>query len=364
MSLTTLHDRGVIARWRQFLPVTEKTPVISLNEGSTPLIHSPRLSAIVGRGCEVVIKYEGLNPTGSFKDRGMTMAISKAAEEGAKAVICASTGNTSAAAAAYAARGGMTSIVLLPAGKIALGKLAQAFMYGSKVVAIEGNFDDALRLVREIGETEPIAIVNSINPYRLQGQKTASFEIIETLGDAPDLHVIPVGNAGNVSAYWMGYQEFHQAGRAKKLPKMLGFQAAGSAPIYYNKVVEKPETVATAIRIGNPASWDKAVAAMRDSGGAVDIVTDEQILAAQYWLASNEGIFVEPASAASIAGLMKCMGKERCDVCPVPKIPEGARIVCTVTGHGLKDPDVASKQITGISTVKAEKDAILRLIGA
>ena len=300
MVQSTLHDRGVIARWRQFLPVSDATPVISLNEGSTPLIHSPRLSAIVGRGAEVYVKYEGLNPTGSFKDRGMTMAISKAVESGAKAVICASTGNTSAAAAAYAARAGITSIVLLPAGKIALGKLAQAFMYGAKVVAIEGNFDDALRLVREIGETEPIAIVNSINPFRLEGQKTAAFEIIETLGDAPDMHVIPVGNAGNVSAYWMGYREFHAAGRATKLPVMTGFQAAGSAPIFYNKVIEHPETVATAIRIGNPASWDLATAAMRDSGGAVDIVTDAEILEAQFWLAKNEGIFVEPASAASI----------------------------------------------------------------
>ena len=338
--------------------------MISLNEGSTPLIHSPRLSAIVGRGCEVFVKYEGLNPTGSFKDRGMTMAISKAAEAGARAVICASTGNTSAAAAAYGARAGMTSIVLLPAGKIALGKLAQAFMYGSKVVAIEGNFDDALRLVREIGETEPIAIVNSINPYRLEGQKTAAFEIVETLGDAPDVHLIPVGNAGNVSAYWMGYREFHAAGRAKKLPRMVGFQAAGSAPIFHNKVIEKPETVATAIRIGNPASWKKASSAMTDSGGAVDIVTDEQILAAQYWLASHEGIFVEPASAASIAGLMKSMDPNSGAAFALSQIPEGSRIVCTVTGHGLKDPDVASKQITGITTAKADKDAILRLIGA
>ncbi len=345
------------------MPVNEKTPVISLNEGSTPLIHSPRLSAIVGRGCEVYIKYEGVNPTGSFKDRGMTMAISKAAESGARAVICASTGNTSAAAAAYAARGGMTSIVLLPAGKIALGKLAQAFMYGSKVVAIEGNFDDALRLVREIGETEPIAVVNSINPFRLEGQKTAAFEIIETLGDAPDVHILPVGNAGNISAYWMGYNEFRQHNRSTRLPKMIGFQAAGSAPIYFGKVIEKPETIATAIRIGNPASWDKAAAAMKDSGGNVDIVTDEQILAAQYWLASNEGIFVEPASAASIAGLMKCMGRDRCATCPMLAIPEGSRIVCTVTGHGLKDPDVAAKHISGISTVRADKSAIMSLIG-
>ena len=359
-----LHDRGVIARWREFLPVSDATPVVSLNEGSTPLIHSPRLSAIVGRGAEVYVKYEGLNPTGSFKDRGMTMAISKAVESGAKAVICASTGNTSAAAAAYAARAGITSIVLLPAGKIALGKLAQAFMYGSKVVAIEGNFDDALRLVREIGETEPIAIVNSINPFRLEGQKTAAFEIIETLGDAPDLHMIPVGNAGNVSAYWMGYREFHAAGRAKKLPVMAGFQAAGSAPIFYNKVIENPETIATAIRIGNPASWELATAAMRDSGGAVDIVTDAEILEAQFWLAKNEGIFVEPASAASIAGLMKCADKSRGAAFDLSRIPEGAKIVCTVTGHGLKDPDVASKHISGIVTARADKRAILNLLGS
>jgi len=358
-----LHDRGVIARWRQFLPVSDATPVVSLNEGSTPLIHSPRLGAIVGRGCEVFVKYEGLNPTGSFKDRGMTMAISKAVEEGAKAVICASTGNTSAAAAAYAARAGIASIVLLPAGKIALGKLAQAFMYGSKVVAIEGNFDDALRLVREIGETEPIAIVNSINPYRLEGQKTAAFEIIEVLGDAPDVHIMPVGNAGNISAYWMGYREFHAHGRAAKLPVMIGFQAAGSAPIYHNCVIDKPETIATAIRIGNPASWNLAASAMRNSRGAVDIVTDEQILEAQFWLARNEGIFVEPASAASIAGLMKCAEKDRCAGCPLPRIPDGARIVCTVTGHGLKDPDIARERISGIVTASADKRAILDLIG-
>jgi threonine synthase len=363
MSHNSLHDRGVIARWRQFLPVTDATPVISLNEGSTPLIHAPKLSARVGRGCEVFVKYEGLNPTGSFKDRGMTMAISKAAEAGSKAVICASTGNTSAAAAAYAARAGMTCIVLLPAGKIALGKLAQAFMYGSKVVAIEGNFDDALRLVREIGETEPIAIVNSINPYRLQGQKTASFEIIETLGDAPDVHVLPVGNAGNISAYWLGYDEFHQIGKATKRPRMVGFQAAGSAPIYYNRVIDKPETIATAIRIGNPASWDLATAAIRDSGGSIDIVTDREILEAQAWLAANEGIFVEPASAASIAGLFKCVGKEPCATCPFPRIAAGSRIVCTVTGHGLKDPDIAKERISGIVTAKAEKSAILSLIG-
>jgi threonine synthase len=359
MSSAPLHDRGVIARWRPYLPVTDATPVISLNEGSTPLIHSPKLSAKVGRGCEVFVKYEGLNPTGSFKDRGMTMAISKAVEGGARAVICASTGNTSAAAAAYAARAGIACIVLLPAGKIALGKLAQAFMYGSKVVAIDGNFDDALRLVREIGETEPIAIVNSINPHRIEGQKTASFEIIDVLRDAPDIHIMPVGNAGNISAYWKGYREFHAIGKATKLPRMIGFQAAGSAPIYYGKIVERPETIATAIRIGNPASWEMASAAMKDSGGACDIVTDEEILAAQRWLASNEGIFVEPASAASIAGFLKHVDTAGS---PLTNIAEGSRIVCTVTGHGLKDPDVAKDAISGIATARAEKDAILRLL--
>ena len=351
-----------MARWREFLPVTDATPFISLNEGSTPLIHSPKLSARVGRGCEVFIKYEGLNPTGSFKDRGMTMALSKAVEAGSQAVICASTGNTSAAAAAYAARAGVACIVLLPAGKIAFGKLAQAFMYGAKVVAIEGNFDDALRLVREIGETEPIAIVNSINPFRLEGQKTASFEIIEVLGDAPDIHVLPVGNAGNISAYWMGYREFHKLGRATKLPKMTGFQAAGSAPIFYGKVIEKPDTIATAIRIGNPASWDMANAAIRDSGGSIDIVTDAEILFAQQWLAANEGIFVEPASAASIAGLFKCLGSAPCATCPFPQIAEGSKIVCTVTGHGLKDPDIAREQCGSVIPAKADKTEILRLI--
>jgi threonine synthase len=292
----------------------------------------------------------------------MTVALSKAVERGAKAVICASTGNTSAAAAAYAARAGITCIVLLPVGKIALGKLAQAFMYGSKVVAIEGNFDDALRLVREIGETEPIAIVNSINPDRIEGQKTASFEIIDTLGDAPDLHVIPVGNAGNISAYWRGYREFHELKKSTRLPRMLGFQAAGSAPIYHGKVVDHPETIATAIRIGNPASWQMASAAMQDSGGACDIITDDDILAAQKWLASNEGIFVEPASAASIAGLLKHVSEARPSNSPLNLIPEGSRIVCTVTGHGVKDPDVAKDAISGIITAPPEKGAILRLL--
>ena len=363
MSFKSLHDHGVIARYRKYLPVSESTPVISLNEGSTPLIHSPKLSEKVGRDCQVFIKYEGLNPTGSFKDRGMTMAISKAVERGAKAVICASTGNTSAAAAAYAARASISSIVLLPAGKISFGKLAQAFVYGSKVVAIEGNFDDALRLVREIGETEPIAVVNSINPDRLEGQKTASFEIIEELGDAPDFHVLPVGNAGNISAYWMGYEEFLGIGRSTKNPVMLGFQSAGSAPIFYNKVIEKPETYATAIRIGNPASWDKANNAIRSSAGAIDIVTDEEIFAGQMWLASNEGIFVEPASAASIAGLFKMLNPSSGRVYDAAKIPDGSRIVCTVTGHGLKDVDVAKDRCSAVITARADKAEILSKIG-
>lgn len=356
------HDRGIIARYREYLPVSEATPVVSLNEGSTPLIHSPRLSSMVGRGCEVFIKYEGLNPTGSFKDRGMTVAISKAVESGAKAVICASTGNTSAAAAAYAARAGIDCIVLLPAGKIAMGKLVQAFMYGAKVVAIDGNFDDALRLVREIGETEPVSIVNSINPHRLEGQKTAAFEIIEELGDAPDVHILPVGNAGNISAYWLGYREFQERGKALKRPRMIGFQAAGSAPIFHNRPILDPETVASAIRIGNPASWDLATAAVKESDGAVDIVTDLEILQAQAWLASREGIFVEPASAASIAGLFKCTGKDRCATREMPEIADGATIVCTVTGHGLKDPDIAREQCGGIIPARAEKREILKLI--
>lgn len=322
-----LHDRGVIHRYRQYLPVTEDTPVISLNEGSTPLIHSPRLSERAG--AEVFIKYEGLNPTGSFKDRGMTMAISKAVEKGARTVICASTGNTSAAAAAYAARAGVLCAVLLPAGKIATGKLVQAYLYGAKVIAIRGNFDDALRLVRELGGLKDFAIVNSINPDRIEGQKTASFEIIEELGEAPDVHILPVGNAGNITAYWKGYCEFFALGKSAVRPRMMGFQAAGSAPIVLNRVVDEPNTVATAIRIGNPASWQGASNAVTESEGAIDSVTDEEILSAQRWLASNEGIFVEPASAASVAGLFK-LGKLNV-----------RRVVLTVTGHGLKDPDTA-----------------------
>ncbi len=347
----SLHDRGVIARYRAWLPVTEATPVISLNEGSTPLIHSPKLSELTG--AEVYLKFEGLNPTGSFKDRGMTVALSKAVESGASTVICASTGNTSAAAAAYAARAGIRCAVILPAGKIAAGKLVQAFAYGAKVVAIRGNFDDALRIVREFGGVEGVAIVNSINPNRIEGQKTASFEIIEELGDAPDIHILPVGNAGNITAYWKGYREFQTAGRSTKLPKMVGFQAAGAAPIYLGRPVE-PHTVATAIRIGNPASWDGANNAVKESGGCIDIVTDQQILDAQQWLASHEGIFVEPASAASVAGLLKCLSSERCASCPIPQ-HVGGKIVLTVTGHGLKDPEAPVKH-GGFAPIEADAD--------
>jgi threonine synthase len=338
--IAPLHDRGVISRYREFLPVGPATPVVSLNEGSTPLIHSPRLSAKAG--AEVFLKFEGLNPTGSFKDRGMTVAISKAVERGAETVICASTGNTSAAAAAYAARAGIKCVVILPAGKIAIGKLAQAYVYGAKVVAIRGNFDDALRIVREFGGVDGVAIVNSINPDRIEGQKTAAFEIIEELGDAPDIHILPVGNAGNITAYWKGYREFHDKGRATRLPKMTGFQAAGSAPIFRGHPVDKPDTVATAIRIGNPASWKGASDAVAESGGCIDIVDDPEILAAQAWLASKEGIFVEPASAASVAGFLKCHSSARCGSCPFAnKLRAGAKVVLTVTGHGLKDTETA-----------------------
>jgi threonine synthase len=354
--------RGIIDRYRSFLPVSDSTPVIALGEGNTPLIHSPRLSEIVGRDCSVYIKYEGLNPTGSFKDRGMTVAVSKAVEQKARALICASTGNTSASAAAYAARAGLPAVVILPAGKIASGKLVQAVAYGARIVAIDGNFDDALRLVRELGNRGDFAVVNSINPDRIAGQKTAAYEIVDTLGDAPRVHILPVGNAGNITAYWAGYREYAQAGKATRTPVMLGFQAAGSAPIFYDKVIEHPETIASAIRIGNPASWKSARAALEESAGAVDIVTDEKILEAQSWLASSEGIFVEPASAASIAGLFKCC-REPDARYSLKNIPAGSRIVCTVTGHGLKDPDPFLDRLAEVKPVPAKSDAILKSIG-
>ncbi|GBF80959.1 threonine synthase [Aphanothece sacrum] len=325
--------RGLIETYRPYLPVTEATPVITLLEGNTPLIPVPYISQQIGRGVKVFVKYDGLNPTGSFKDRGMTMAISKAKEEGAKAVICASTGNTSAAAAAYARRAGMRAFVIIPDGYVALGKLAQALLYGAEVIAIEGNFDEALNVVRNIAETYPVKLVNSVNPYRLEGQKTAAFEIVDVLGNAPDWLCIPVGNAGNISAYWMGFCQYHSLGKSDKLPKMMGFQAAGAAPFILGKPISNPQTLATAIRIGNPASWDKAWAAKEASLGEFNAVTDEEILDAYGILASQEGIFCEPASAASVAGLLKVKDK----------IPHEITIVCVLTGNGLKDPDCAIK---------------------
>jgi threonine synthase len=360
-------SRGVIERYREYLPVSDATPIVSLGEGDTPLIYSPRLSERVGRcasparTCEVYIKYEGLNPTGSFKDRGMTVAVSKAVEQGSETLICASTGNTSASAAAYAARAGIKCAVVLPAGKIASGKLLQAFAYGAKVISINGNFDDALRIVRELGERKHFSIVNSINPDRIAGQKTAAFEIVDVLGDAPAFHLLPVGNAGNITAYWAGYQDYQRRQKSKSSPAMIGFQAAGAAPIFYNRAVENPDTIASAIRIGNPASWKQARAAIEESKGAIDIVTDAEILDAQSWLARNEGIFVEPASAASIAGFFKCCDGNT-EINSFTKIPEESRIVCTVTGHGLKDPDVFSDKFATPETVAATADDVLRAL--
>src|SRR5712672_4758394 len=307
-STTTKSQRGggVIERYREFLPVSPAMTIMSQGEGNTPLIYCPRLSERVGRRSVVFVKNEGVNPTGSFKDRGMTVAVSNAMERGTTALICASTGNTSASAAAYAARAGISCVVILPAGKIATGKLLQAFAYGAKIVAIDGNFDDALRIVRELGETGDFTIVNSINPDRIAGQKTAAFEIVDDLGDAPDFHLLPVGNAGNITAYWAGFREYRAHGKSTQSTAMIGFQAAGAAPIFHDRRIDKPETIASAIRIGNPASWQQARAAIVESHGAIDVVSDQDILSAQTWLAQHEGIFVEPASAASIAGFFKC----------------------------------------------------------
>ena len=340
---------GVIEAYRPLLPVTSDTPVVTLLEGGTPLLDAPRLSARVG--ARVLLKLEGQNPTGSFKDRGMTMAISKALEEGAKAVVCASTGNTSASAAAYAARAGMTCAVLIPEGHIALGKLAQALVHGAKVLQVRGNFDELLTMVRRLGEKAPVTVVNSVNPYRIEGQKTGAFEIVDALGDAPDLHCIPVGNAGNITAYWRGYLEYREAGHSTKLPRMFGFQAAGAAPIVEGHPIEHPETVATAIRIGNPASWYGATAAASESGGAIEAVTDEEILAAYRFLASEESVFCEAASAASVAGLIKVGA------------PSGSTVVCVLTGHGLKDPDLAISQISVPTSVELDYAAVLAALG-
>ena len=347
--------KGVIEEYRDFLPVTKKTPVVTLLEGNTPLVPSRDLSDETG--LDVYLKYEGLNPTGSFKDRGMTMAISKAKEKDCKIVMCASTGNTSASAAAYAARCGMRCAVLIPEGNIALGKLAQAMIHQAKVIAIKGNFDEALTLVREITQKYPVELVNSINPFRVEGQKSAAFEICDVLKDAPEFHAIPVGNAGNITAYWKGYREYKKAGRSKKLPRMLGFQAAGAAPIVSEKIIEHPETIATAIKIGNPASWKQAVAARDESGGLIDAVTDIEILDAYKRLASRSGVFVEPASAASVAGML------RLHRAGYFKKHKGARIVCTLTGHGLKDPDIAIKNVQPPISLKPEIKAILKEIG-
>ena len=329
---------GLIDRYRDRLPVSDDTRLISLGEGNTPLIRLNNIPAHLGKDVDIYIKYEGLNPTGSFKDRGMTMAVTKAVEEGSKAIICASTGNTSAAAAAYAARAGITAFVLIPEGKIALGKLAQAMMHGAVVIQIKGNFDAGMELVKQVGKDAPVTIVNSINPFRLQGQKTAAFEIVEELGFAPDFHCIPVGNAGNITAHWMGYSEYHENGIVNSRPRMVGYQAAGSAPFMRGEMVDEPETVATAIRIGHPQSWDKAWVVKEESNGWFDECTDEVILAAQKLLAEKEGIFCEPASATSLAGAMMDIESG--------KIPEGSKIVCTLTGHGLKDPDTAIEQST------------------
>src|SRR5437867_3749488 len=345
---------GVIARYARYLPVSEATPVITLNEGNTPLIRAHNFVAAIGGKFELWLKYEGLNPTCSFKDRGMTVAVSKAKERGAQAVICASTGNTSASAAAYAARAQMKCVVLLPHGNIALGKLAQALMYGATTIAVEGNFDDALRIVRELGETGKVEVVNSINPVRIEGQKTAAFEICDQLGRAPDFHFLPVGNAGNITAYWKGFKEYR--GQSKGLPRMFGWQAAGAAPIVDGHPIEKPHTVASAIRIGNPASWQGAVTAIQESSGRIEKVTDDEILAAYKLIARAEGIFAEPASCAPLAGLIKSV--------KAGAIPAGGVITATMTGHGLKDPDCAIKSAGFEPTVvEPSKEAVMKVIG-
>ncbi|QKQ23671.1 threonine synthase [Candidatus Ruthia endofausta] len=347
---------GLIERYKDRLPVDDSTRLISLGEGNTPLIRLENIPKELGKDVDIYIKYEGLNPTGSFKDRGMTMAVSKAVESGSKAIICASTGNTSASAAAYAARAGIKTFVLVPKGKIALGKLAQAMIHGAVIIQIKGNFDDGMRLVKEVAEYAPVSIVNSINPFRLQGQKTAAFEIIEELGCAPDYHCLPVGNAGNISAHWMGYTEYHKEGKVNNTPKMVGYQAAGSAPFIKGVMIDNPETIATAIRIGHPQSWDLAHKVEKESGGWFDSLTDKEILSAQKLLTEKEGIFCEPASATSLAGAMHNIKSG--------KIFEGSKIVCTLTGHGLKDPDTAISQYTNqminINPVMSEvKDVIL-----
>jgi len=345
---------GVLVKYKDFLPVTSKTPLFSLGEGDTPLVRCGELEKKTGCG-ELYLKLEGCNPTGSFKDRGMVVAVARALEANSKAIICASTGNTSASAAAYAAYCGLTAIIIIPKGKIALGKLAQAIVYGAKIVSIDGNFDQALSIVRSLTEKHPVTLVNSINPNRIEGQKTAAFEIIDVLGEAPDYLFIPVGNAGNITAYWQGFVEYYQAGRAGNKPRMMGFQAEGAAPIVRGYVVEEPETVASAIRIGNPASWQKAVAARDESGGIIDMVSDEEILAAYRLLATTGGVFGEPASAASLAGLIK-LSREGMDF-------SQKRVVCVVTGTGLKDTDTALKSAEPFLELPADLVAIEQALG-
>ncbi|MFA4984375.1 MAG: threonine synthase [Candidatus Omnitrophota bacterium] len=352
--------QGIIAQYKKYLPVSARTPVVSLKEGNTPLIYSGHLSKLAGHKLEVYLKYEGLNPTGSFKDRGMTLAVSKACEEGAKAIICASTGNTSASAAAYAARAGLRCIVLIPKGAIALGKLSQALIHGATVLAVDGNFDVALELVRQVSAEYPVTLVNSLNPYRIEGQKTGSFEICDFLGDAPDFQVMPVGNAGNITAYWKGYKEYRSKSKSRILPRMLGFQAQGAAPIVKGRPISNPHTIATAIRIGNPASWKQAEQARDESKGLIEMVSDNEILAAYKMLSFKEGVFVEPASAASVAGLLKLAKRGYFN--KAVKTSK-ARIVCILTGHGLKDPDLAIKSIRAPKIIKPVLRAVLREIG-
>ncbi|MFH1662657.1 MAG: threonine synthase [Chloroflexota bacterium] len=345
---------GVLLRYKDLLPVTADTPLFSLGEGDTPLVRSRRLEKKIGCG-SLYYKLEGCNPTGSFKDRGMVVAIAKALEEGSRAVICASTGNTSASAAAYAASSGLDAIIVIPEGKIALGKLAQAIVHGAKIITIDGNFDQALSIVRSLTGKHPVTLVNSLNPYRIEGQKTAAFEVVDEIGSAPDYLFIPVGNAGNITAYWKGFVEYHKLGKINKKPKMMGFQAEGAAPIVRGYVVDKPETIATAIRIGNPASWQKAVAARDESGGVIDMVSDEEILEAYHLLASKEGIFCEPASAASVAGLLK-LTRKGMDL-------SDSNVVCVLTGSGLKDADTATKKAGPFTRVPANLADVEKALG-
>lgn len=352
---STLLWRGVIDRYSEFLPVSDSTPVVTLNEGNTPLIRVENFVEACGGRFELWLKFEGLNPTCSFKDRGMTLAASKALERKAQVVICASTGNTSASAAAYAAKAKLKCVVLLPKGKIAQGKLAQALMYGATTIAIEGNFDEALRIVRELGETGKAEVVNSVNPFRIEGQKTASFEICDQLQCAPHIHFLPVGNAGNITAYWKGFKEYHSAGRIDRLPRMFGFQASGAAPIVEGRPIGNPETIASAIRIGNPASWSFATEALKESNGKIDKVTDDEILEAYKLIARTDGLFVEPASAAALAGIIRCS--------QTGEIPNDSIVSATMTGHGLKDPETAIRSAGFEATVvKADTDAVMKVI--